>query len=84
MVGWLAFSQAMLWCVAALPGVYIGQNGAFGHGSFSTAVKKGWFDEREVFVYGSGAVNDSVVVGHYTQVHPTPIFVTFTLYSPLS
>ena len=54
-------------CVPALPGVYVGQNGAFGYGTFSTAVERGWFDERLDFEYGTGAINDSVV-GHYTQV----------------
>ncbi|PVD38925.1 hypothetical protein C0Q70_01550 [Pomacea canaliculata] len=50
---------------APLPGVNIGQNGAFGQSTFANAVKS-WFDERKDFIYGTGSTGG--VVGHYTQV----------------
>ncbi|KAK7483744.1 hypothetical protein BaRGS_00024960 [Batillaria attramentaria] len=49
-----------------LPGVYVGQNAAYGYRNWQTAIEA-WHDEVSDFQYGKGAINDSVV-GHYTQI----------------
>nr|KAG5704927.1 hypothetical protein BaRGS_003910 [Batillaria attramentaria] len=51
--------------VPSLPGIYVGQNGAFGYSTYAGAVM-GWYNEVNNFEYGTGSTGG--VVGHYTQV----------------
>ncbi|KAK7494403.1 hypothetical protein BaRGS_00014295 [Batillaria attramentaria] len=54
--------------VPSLPGIHVGQNGAFGYGSWDSAVQ-GWYNEVQYFEYGVGSTTGNWEdVGHYTQV----------------
>ncbi|XP_076462294.1 uncharacterized protein LOC143294728 [Babylonia areolata] len=49
-----------------LPGVYIGQNAAYGYRNWQTAIEA-WHDEVSDFKFGQGSLTGEVV-GHYTQL----------------
>ena len=59
----------------------IGQNGAFGYGNWSRAIR-GWHNEVELFTYGMKYSKTSnppwYKIGHYTQVrkiqYPNEVF----------
>ena len=47
---------------------------AWGQTSWNNAIQD-WFDEVNDFVYGKGPRNKGDVVGHYTQVNITKLFM---------
>nr|KAG5704925.1 hypothetical protein BaRGS_003908 [Batillaria attramentaria] len=54
--------------VPSLPGIHVGQNAAYGYGSFDSAIQ-GWYDEVQFYVYGVGSTTGYWKdVAHYTQV----------------
>nr|KAG5713690.1 hypothetical protein BaRGS_024738 [Batillaria attramentaria] len=52
--------------VPSLPGIHVGQNGAFGQQTFVAGVQT-WFNEVADFEYGKGETTEGAVVGHYVQ-----------------
>ncbi|KAK7506739.1 hypothetical protein BaRGS_00002214, partial [Batillaria attramentaria] len=53
--------------VPSLPGIHVGQNGAFGQQTFVAGVQT-WFNEVADFEYGKGETTEGAVVGHYVQL----------------